>query len=551
MTEAFVSQNPFIIAVPSSKEVALSTYSPIASAARSVRAEIYHPNSLPINRAAASTTSSVITNNISVSISENNMFPSAAATMSPENNIPVVPIYLNLPTSLSAASPVPELMQSARSTYSPPHSDAHSLQRENKSQMEGALAELAVTQAALITSSLPYAPVTQQIILHDLNMSAKHTLPTSYVNTSPHYSHSVYPPSQVSSLAASFMPAVPQNITATTLPNEQRWSQASTPFAASAKSVIPVASQLEFSPCLAVSDLSARINQGHENNLNLTMSNVSPVDLAPVVNGSARSASVYSYQSSQPQSSYYVHHQLSLRPQQHKLGFIASLPSLNSGSLAQNCATNMGHAHSQESLPNSTAQFHNFNGVAAHNNWLYTASSSSNAQNSLNVTSDATIASEAHFHSYQHGYLESERFMSYSNQSESPIALLPLSLDEYGHPQGIPSHTEISSCASADTASLAYRCEWRGCLLEFDKAALLMHHVSEEHIGRRALGHLSLHCEWGDCRVSARKRDHIISHIRLHVPYWPLTCKLCGRNFKRNPALKRHLRRHMEKSYAP
>ncbi|KAI8058295.1 hypothetical protein BDF22DRAFT_613058, partial [Syncephalis plumigaleata] len=72
----------------------------------------------------------------------------------------------------------------------------------------------------------------------------------------------------------------------------------------------------------------------------------------------------------------------------------------------------------------------------------------------------------------------------------------------------------------------------------------LMHHASEEHIGRRALGHLNLRCEWDDCEVTARKRDHIISHIRLHIPYWPLACKLCGRMFKRNPALKRHLRRH-------
>jgi hypothetical protein len=90
-----------------------------------------------------------------------------------------------------------------------------------------------------------------------------------------------------------------------------------------------------------------------------------------------------------------------------------------------------------------------------------------------------------------------------------------------------PSEPRITNSAVPGSGELSkIRCQWRHCKLEFVDPAMLMHHVSEEHIGRRALGHLSLRCEWADCHVVARKRDHIISHVRLHIPYWPLTCSV-------------------------
>ncbi|RKP06625.1 hypothetical protein THASP1DRAFT_30065 [Thamnocephalis sphaerospora] len=127
-------------------------------------------------------------------------------------------------------------------------------------------------------------------------------------------------------------------------------------------------------------------------------------------------------------------------------------------------------------------------------------------------------------------------------------------MDAYGnevHYAPVHDPRPTAGTNASNDELVAYRCQWRTCQLEFLDPAMLMHHVSEEHVGRRALGHLSLRCEWADCHVVARKRDHIISHVRLHVPYWPLVCPICNRRFKRNPALKRHFRRHMEKMQAP
>jgi uncharacterized Zn-finger protein len=59
---------------------------------------------------------------------------------------------------------------------------------------------------------------------------------------------------------------------------------------------------------------------------------------------------------------------------------------------------------------------------------------------------------------------------------------------------------------------------------------------------------LNLTCQWGNCRTTTVKRDHITSHIRVHVPLKPHKCDFCGKAFKRPQDLKKHVKTHADDS---
>ena len=48
------------------------------------------------------------------------------------------------------------------------------------------------------------------------------------------------------------------------------------------------------------------------------------------------------------------------------------------------------------------------------------------------------------------------------------------------------------------------------------------------------------------CRTTTVKRDHITSHIRVHVPLKPHKCDFCGKAFKRPQDLKKHVKTHAD-----
>ena len=71
-------------------------------------------------------------------------------------------------------------------------------------------------------------------------------------------------------------------------------------------------------------------------------------------------------------------------------------------------------------------------------------------------------------------------------------------------------------------------------------------HVCDKHIGRKSTNNLNLQCAWGNCHVQVVKRDHITSHIRVHVPLKPHRCQFCGKTFKRPQDLKKHVKTHAD-----
>ncbi|KAI2792734.1 pH-response transcription factor pacC [Penicillium oxalicum] len=77
---------------------------------------------------------------------------------------------------------------------------------------------------------------------------------------------------------------------------------------------------------------------------------------------------------------------------------------------------------------------------------------------------------------------------------------------------------------------------------------VIQEHVCERHVGRKSTNNLNLTCQWGNCNTTTVKRDHITSHIRVHVPLKPHKCDFCGKAFKRPQDLKKHVKTHADDS---
>ncbi|KAK3322546.1 pH-response transcription factor pacC/RIM101 [Apodospora peruviana] len=112
-------------------------------------------------------------------------------------------------------------------------------------------------------------------------------------------------------------------------------------------------------------------------------------------------------------------------------------------------------------------------------------------------------------------------------------------------PSTAPTTTSSSSSAGQDESLV---CRWSDCNERFSTAEILYDHICEKHVGRKSTNNLNLTCQWNSCRTTTVKRDHITSHIRVHVPLKPHKCDFCGKSFKRPQDLKKHVKTHADDS---
>ncbi|SCV04234.1 LAME_0H16820g1_1 [Lachancea meyersii CBS 8951] len=106
------------------------------------------------------------------------------------------------------------------------------------------------------------------------------------------------------------------------------------------------------------------------------------------------------------------------------------------------------------------------------------------------------------------------------------------------------SPSEVSGCESDSHNYLV--CQWDNCGQKFSQPELLYHHLCNDHVGRKSHKNLQLNCRWGNCNAKTVKRDHITSHLRVHVPLKPFACSTCSKKFKRPQDLKKHLKVHFD-----
>ncbi|KAF3910300.1 hypothetical protein ABW21_db0206662 [Orbilia brochopaga] len=127
-----------------------------------------------------------------------------------------------------------------------------------------------------------------------------------------------------------------------------------------------------------------------------------------------------------------------------------------------------------------------------------------------------------------------------ASSSSTPAAL--------AQPHGGSSSSSANTAGTNDSQHGSLICQWGTCREIFDIPDELYSHLCDVHVGRKSTNNLCLQCHWGTCRTTTVKRDHITSHIRVHVPLKPHKCEICSKSFKRPQDLKKHIKTHADDS---
>ncbi|THW11937.1 hypothetical protein D6D02_07357 [Aureobasidium pullulans] len=151
-------------------------------------------------------------------------------------------------------------------------------------------------------------------------------------------------------------------------------------------------------------------------------------------------------------------------------------------------------------------------------------------------------------HQLQHQPLQQQSLAQQSLQQSPTIQhALQSPMQQHASPQPVQQHIGTPSLGQSSTVD-SLTCQWLNCGERHQTAEALYEHVCERHVGRKSTNNLNLTCHWGSCRVTTVKRDHITSHIRVHVPLKPHKCDFCGKAFKRPQDLKKHVKTHADDS---
>lgn len=144
---------------------------------------------------------------------------------------------------------------------------------------------------------------------------------------------------------------------------------------------------------------------------------------------------------------------------------------------------------------------------------------------------------------------------STSNNNITPIYYSPSSSDDEGRkcqingsspPSDVLTDIEVPLPSSTSSPGKLLICEWNSCGERFLQPEILYHHLCQVHVGRKSQNNLQLNCQWGKCIIKTLKRDHITSHLRVHIPFKPFDCSICKKKFKRPQDLKKHLKIHID-----